>query len=444
MDYIAGISGATLGYISNGRRGVKQGWSLGYNLSKRKHMAPITRRSGRRPSGSTASIYVTPVSRNRRASIVSKSSTSSSATPLRRMSLGSSVSASRFRGRGRSFAGGNHSYRSLASNASALKVRGRGMKRKRVPKVSKAFKRKVNAALVDHISGKYMRISTGHVDGAALPTGQQIVVMGNEFSPTDLLHAADVLFNGATPSLTPTITWNNSYVRQDFVQNTRMFYEVKNTSQRTYTLKFYECAPKQAATASNSGSAFDDWNEGLAYAYTQGTNPQQNTPNTLFSVPTDSPQFVANWKAKLTTVVLQPGETHTFFVQGPNQQSIDWSKVIAKAPAGVAYVPPYEKWSRSLFLVLYMDLVTSTGSSAGRYPSGVGVGGLVVEKRQIYTIQCPASAGFQYPAAFAGSTNQQLTNKRPVKVIKNFTPAISGTVLDVLDENPNNQANFED
>jgi hypothetical protein len=60
-----------------------------------------------------------------------------------------------------------------------------------------------------------------------------------------------------------------------------------------------------------------------------------------------------------------------------------------------------------------------------------------MEKKLFYSIACPESAGFQYPAAFPPNTSQQLTNKLPCKVIKIFPWAGAvGSTEDILEDNP--------
>lgn len=447
MEYVGAVAGGTLGYITGGIRGAKRGSEAGYFFAKKKEMPPIrrqktTHRGSRTKSAGTGftprrvtNPFITPTSRRSSVSTVSSASN-------RSRSMGNYVRDS---GRG-------GAYRNLGSNASVVKTSGRrvSIKRKRKPKVSKVFKRKVMAALDDHIYGKYLKVSTGNFQP---PTGrnlQNTLNFGNLFTPQDIAYSADILFDDAPRKEFPVMAdfkWSNKYIRKDYVVNSFSKFEFKNCGQRTYHLFMFECEPKGKPTNAAPDNAYDDWAQGLVNAVAQGTNPETNTLNTLYSLPTDSPQFNQFWKCKKTSIVLGPGESHTFYVQGPNQYCLDYSKLV-QTPVGTtpanAFFQSYAKFSRSVFFVNYMDLVTTSTLSNGRLlsgPAGYVGGGLVYEWSTKYVLQCPVSAGFKYPAAFAAGTQQQLDLKKPTKVIAHYTTDALGVVEDVLESNPLSQIN---
>ena len=289
MDYIGGLAGGTLGYITSGTRGARKGANLGYNFAKAKYMPPVKRKYSSATTAGTRRRGWTPK------------------MPLKKRKVTGGYNPRPI-----------HSYNGVGSNASAVAKAGRKLvvKKKRRVKVSKTFKRKVQVALDDHLYGKYTKIDYGHVTAPISEQNQRVVNLSNFFSPIEILHATDILFNRATPLVSPTlanITWSANYIRKDWIVNSKCEFLLKNSSQRTYTVILYECAPKSLPTQRDTNSAFDDWDYGLDLAQIGGTNPQANGPETLFSVPQDSPQFNQYWRAKKTKIVLQPGQEHTFF-----------------------------------------------------------------------------------------------------------------------------------
>lgn len=417
---VAGIAGGTLGYIVGNAPGAIRGYYLGKTLSKHSNrMAPIPRKR----RASNASQFGGPANKR-----------------------WSSTTSFKFKAKHRSKGGGSGpgAYRNSGSNASAMYKRGpKGVahkKRKQV-KVSRKFKLKVHKALDEEIRGKYLKVMYRRMAPPALQNSQQTLDDAQTFTPLDFADAADVLFNRAAALEVPTavgLDWQNVYIRKDRILNSWCTHEAKNVSQRTYTLKMYVCKPRTKTPTNNQpDDAFADWVIGLQVANGAGTNPINNTPNTLYSVPTDSPQFAQLWKAECTTVVLQPGQSHTFFVQGPSDYVLDYSKYVNRSIlGGPDYIAPWGPFTRNIFFVAYADLTTSTLAGSGRMISGgAGVGGIVFEKKLFFSMACPESAGFIYPVVVAG-LNQQLTNKLPCKVIANFSAGVVGVVQDILEENP--------
>lgn len=438
-DYAGPVAGATLGYIMGNTRGAIAGYKLARNFVKR---MPATRRH------SIAGPYPTP-SRSRRGSTMSVSSVgsnpfarrgsvASSSSTARRMSLGtrSTVSVA-----GSTSASG---YRGVRGNAAAVKkkrTKGVSWQRRKRVKVTRKFKKKVKEAMMEeHLQGTYLKVTYNRILAPGNFDQQAAVDMGVSFGNLQYNNAADVLFNGRTPAefVGPLSNeWENPLIRKDIILNSWVSYELKNMSQRTWTVKGYVCKPKSVTTDESPNGALGDWTSGMVVEAGNGINPSSNTPNTLYSDPRDCAQFNQFWKCELTTIVLEPGQSHTMFVQGPNDFVLDYKKLYAKhhlSSTGVWQL--FGKYSRHVFFVGYCDLVTSESASAGRYPStGVGSGGIVVERKEMYRLKCPESAGFKFAGTGVG-TSQQLDMKKPTKIIKIFGSAIVGAVQDVLEENP--------
>ena len=422
-EELAGFAGGTLGYIHNNVPGAIKGYLLGKKLAQYSDsMAPIKRKLS----------YQDPTPRGWKR----RATTSAVYRGLgKSIHKGPTYRPYRYRG---------GPYRSIGSNAAAVKnkrVKGVRHKKKKSLMITSKFKQKVHKALDEEIKGKYLKVMYRRMTPPALQNSQQTMDEAQIFMPLHFADAADVLFNRATATEIPTVAgldWTNTYIRKDRILNSWVTYEAKNMSQRTYTLKMYVVKPK-AKTPTNvaPNDAFADWIVGLQVANAGGTNPLNNTPNTLYCIPQDSPQFDQFWKAECTTVVLQPGNSHTFFIQGPSDYVIDYSKYVNKSiTGGPEYMAAWGPFTRNVFFVAYADLVTSTLAGSGRFISGgAGVGGIVFEKKEFFSMACPESAGFKYPIVVAGM-QQQLDNKLPCKVISVFPMGEVGAVQDILEENP--------
>lgn len=439
MEHIGGIAGGALGYIINNERGAITGYEVGRRLTRNsRNMATHRRRR--------SSIQLTP----------------SSSTPLRRMSIGSFTTPTGSRRR-LSFAsshtstvnnlraappgittggtGGASGWRNIKSNVSALKVRRKKgiSKKKKKLKISRKLRRKVKNIMTGMLHGRYTRVTFRR---AAPPNSneQQVMPFGTILRPLDVAEAAAVLFNGATPQDTPVSTnWNANTLRIDHVINSYCEINVKNMSQRTYYVKFFNCKSRGGnPTDVAPNDALADWTQGLIAENLSGVNPLANTPQTLYSDPRDSGTFRQMWNPEVHQLIMSPGQSHTFFVQGPNEEDINYDKLLQKNPSsGANWLQFYTKSSRSCFLVWYEDLVTSSLATVGRYASGtVGQGGMVAELKHVFRLKVPESAGFQYPAVYTGSANQQLTYVKPTRAIFISGSALAGTPEDVLEDNP--------
>lgn len=408
-------SGAALGFIHNNVRGAIKGAVAGYKVAQNiNSMAPV------------------PVTKKRKIEYISG---------------GKRERANRHIAYNPTGNRGNNSYRKVGSNASAVavskKVKGVKPKKKKAVVVSRKFAKKVQKALEkDDLKGKYLKVTYARLAPPASALSQSILDFANVFAPIEFVDAADIMFNDGVALENPTfadLDWENVWARKDHVLTSSMQLEMKNMSQRTYTLKVYVAQPRGTPTDAALNDAVADWASGLIVAQANGGNPLGNASSTLYSVPTDAPQFNQFWKVECETIILQPGQSHTYRLMGPQDFVIDYSKLrIKNVAAAPNWLVPFAKFSRNVFVVGHCDLVTSTLASSGRFPSGgAGTGGVVFEKRMFYKLKCPDSAGFQYAAgAYPAGQAQQLDQKVPSKCIAFFPLGAAGTTQDVLEENP--------
>lgn len=423
-ELAATVAGGALGYIHGNTRGARAGAELARKYFKRR-MAPIKRKRN--------ASWMSYLDKRKRVRTVSSDSSKKKVGKL--VSMAGKLIAGRT---------GGGPYRTSGSNASFVGRRsGKKVSHKKRARVvvSKKFKKRVRAALDTELRGKYLKVTYNRMRPPVNNGQQSVVDFGMEFTPLDYLDASDVLFNRATAIANPTagtITWQNAVIRKDHIINSWVSYEWKNMSQRTYTLIMYNAKPKNTPNSENSNDSVADWISGLFIAGGNNTNPEGNTYETLFSDPRDSPLFNQFWSVEQTKIVLQPGQSHTFFVQGPSDFTLDYTKVYSKfIGTPQAWFQGYGKFSRNVFFVGYPDLLTTSLAAAGRFPSGgTSSGGLVCERKRKISMACPESAGFRYPAVTTG-VDQQLDNKLPTKIIKIFSEAGDvGNVQDVLEENP--------
>lgn len=428
-QYIGPIAGATLGYITAGTKGAITGFKLGQKHS----MAPIPRRNTR------SQHVVSKRTLRRKSSVASARSADFSMYSNRPSSNYSSAARAP-----RVPNPGGFTKRGNASQLKRITSRKVIIKKRRPVKVSSKFRKKVKKAMeAESLYGKYLKVGYGRITPPTLADQQTVFDDGYLFSPLSFVDAADVLFNGRVAIETPTyagIEWDNVYARKDTIVNSYATYEIKNMSQRTYTLKMFVCSPKHVPTEQSPNDPVADWATGLILAQNFGTNPANNDRFTLYSDPRDAPQFNQFWKCDFTKVVLAPGESFNHTVQGPNDMVVDWSKLVLKNIAAAPnWLASYAKFSRSVFFVANTDLLVTSLAATARYPStGGSVGGLVFERKVHMSLKCPESSGFKFPAgAYPAGTVKQLDAKLPTKVIKVFyTLGAVGVTQDVLEENP--------
>jgi len=413
-DTVAGVSGAVLGYIAGNVKGAQRGYKAGKFLSRTKRMPPIPQK---------------------------RKSTYGGGGARKKANWKAKPSGVRFSKKPTAV----QSFRSLGSNASAVGRTAKGIKqmRRKTPKVSAAFRQKVEKALHGTMYGELERGNPARCTAIAANDSQQVFQDGILFTPLDFFDAADIMFDLKTPALVPllaTSNFTNGYIRKDVVVDSYATFEMKNFSQRTYTVNMFNCAPK-TLPLSGSATSLDPltaWIFGLTQAFNNGTNPGNNLVTQLFMDPRHNPEFATYWKPEVTTVVLQPGQSHTFTVLGPKGIEIDYTKHFIIPASGVpSVILPYAKFSRGVFFTYHMDIVSSSLAGIGRYLStGAGTGGLGYEKRVHFKMRVPDDAGFKYPAAFVVGAPQQLNLRLPARIKVYFPTGAAGVAQDVLEDNP--------
>lgn len=434
MDYAAGASGATLGYIMGNVPGAILGYKTAKKLSQNsKRMAPVRRNSMPPPRTPQAT------SRTRRASVAFTPTSNVRNVRQRRNSDGAgyynrSIIASAM--------GNVVRGRSGTSNAAFVgkrnKRKGVSMKKKKSIKVSRKFKKQVRKALEPStIRGYYQKTSYARLARPDSNT-QRVEDLGMFFTPVKFAEAIQTLFSNQAPVEIPinaSITQTNIFQSKLHVRNSWVTFEVKNSGQRTVHLEFNQCKPK---SINNVNTAVNDWNGGLQLMNTNLQNPQNITANTLYSHPNLSAQFSKYWGLESQKVTLGPGQTYKYTVQGPADFDMDFNRMYQKVTVATPELAVNQKFARNVHFVYYYDMVQTTLGVVGRNVDTPAVyGGLSVEYNQYFDINCPETIGFVFPTAPAAGQIITLGLRRDVVVIKNFgSTGDVGGVVDVLEENP--------
>jgi len=241
------------------------------------------------------------------------------------------------------------------------------------------------------------------------------------------------------------------------VSNAWEKYFIRNNTQRTVTMKIYLCAPKRigalfedtlaASTFGNTATNADyctdpvvSWEQGLFSDIRMGRNLSGVGINTMYTCPTEVSQFVRDYKDEVTNVVLEPGQTYDYFIQGPRNLEIDYAKMFKNDMH--MYI---QKCMRFPMFVYHSDIV-GAASSTGLNNATVGIragmpdpsvtgSGLMVERRRFVRVACPDKAGARIDTALT-TGSVQLGFHRPA-YYKQFVPGqVSGTITRVDEENP--------
>lgn len=420
-------SGAALGYIVGNIPGAVFGGTAGYKVSQ---MA-VTRNQRRR-----SSVNLTPLM-------------SPYPTPSRRGSRSSSRSSSRrssmqsVQGSARQVTGSGQPRPNAPIQRVKAEMDNRGMKmrsRKRLKtngrkkvRVSRTMYRAVKQVIeAENVKGRLKRTivsplwygGTAEVGGGTISNKQKVQYLKQQqsFQLQEFQDAVAVLFGNKPLAEVP----NGSSVFIDHrnlkvhIHNSYLKLLYKNNSQRQYTIKVLIVAPRRK---DNSNEPKLDWSLQLSNnAPTATFDPNDtsvaknlNTMNyeTFGAMPTRLDGWNANWKCEIQTLVLQPGQEQTVFVQGPKNVTLDMEKQYQGTVAQANWM--HTRWVMNIF---YADLLATNLGAIGRYAeSGQPVNGnfdgngVLVEQQYHYKIGMPEQTGFQYIGTTAG-TVQGLGKRR--------------------------------
>lgn len=273
--------------------------------------------------------------------------------------------------------------------------------------------------------------------------------LAEPFGPDNIIDAASILWNNKTPDASglPANSLPDSYEPRALklhVRNAYMKTTFKNNSKRAYHYKIYTCRPKRADVNFDPRGDWDvqlQANVETIIPTDAGSNVLSHNLEELGVTPKILPGWNSNWKCDVVTVVLQPGQTYTHYMQGPKDMEMDFAKFYQ----GGDY-QKVQKFSAFLLCVYYGDLVGTSAGAVGHYEEigdtadntydGLGV---LVRQEVVYNLSMPELAGFKGTGGVAGAgVSVRNTQRRYAYASKFFMdPRGSGTVRRIDDEDPN-------
>ena len=289
------------------------------------------------------------------------------------------------------------------------------------------------------------------------------------FHPYYFLDAASVMFNNKAisqnnylPTTANTLGYGSepgfeaaaagSQHARFTVVNSGESWVIKNNTQRTITMKILLCAPKHCSTmfdnpydvttgtfaANGANDALFgptiQWAQQL-YDDRKG-NITQNTPTYLKTLPQMTQGFNQMFKAETTTVVLEPGTTYDYHVEGPKDLVIDLEKY---------YQGPklfdVRTYCRAPLFIWHGDLCGNSVTPAGlrfTFSPGDKGTGVYLERKKYCKIQCPANLVGPVVTAFNATKPQQIAFNRPRYFTTVFSPVVvpAATNTEVEKQNP--------
>jgi len=439
---VGSASGAALGYIMGNLPGAAIGARAGYNLSQMPSRTPprTPRRSGRigRRRSSNLTGLISPGSRRGSitgsARIVTGSGRPRPNQPITRVTTELDNKGLKIRSRKK------------------LKVNGR----KKLKVSRKMYQAVKQVMAAEQVKGRLKRTivsplwygGNAEVGGGTISNKQKVSYLkqNQAFQLQEFQDAVAVLFGNKTMAEVPTgssvfIDHRNLKVN---IHNSYQKILYKNNSQRQYTIKVFIVAPRRK---DNALEPKGDWNSQLvnnapsAVFDPADTSVARNTVamtyETFGAMPTRLDGWNANWKCEIQTLILQPGQQQTVYVQGPKNITLDMEKQYQGTVAQANWM--HTRWVMNIF---YADLVATSAGAIGRYAeAGQPVGGafdgngVLVETEYHYRIGMPEQAGFVYPGTTTGV--QGLGKRRNVYAEATYYDAQSGgTIVRVDDEAP--------
>lgn len=332
-------------------------------------------------------------------------------------------------------------------------------KRKPIVKLKPAMKNAIKKVMAgSDLQGRFTKkvISFLWFGGVAADGGnynnkQRMDYLGvpTAFTPNDFLEAARILWkNGAqSPNSTPP----NYDSAVDFgltnfvptVINSYCKIKMRNNSTRAYHIDLMIIRTKKRAAGLDPRGdliAQLDRREESKEIGNAGGNVFDETVEKLGLMPTDVDGWRANWQPETITIILQPGQTYEYFVQGPKMQEINYAKIL-----NGDVIEQDQKWTRYFLVRFHTDLISSagTGGTAGTpgyfaetsaLTGGVWDGrGICVDQTYHTHMKMPEQAGFQYVSTTAG-TEQALTKRRNAWARVQYTQDPEGALVRIDDE----------
>lgn len=325
--------------------------------------------------------------------------------------------------------------RPSGSHRAFVKRRRKVFKRKKV-KVSRKLRKKVQKVInSNNPDGYYHEVSGSSV--ACIANGQQVFhpnqqlsegQPGWHFTPTQVLDAASILWNGKTPLINKSTADPGNMsteTLQVLCKNSWYVCRMKNNSQHTLTVKPVVCRPKKVVT----DNAVTSWTAELLNQATNptGENPRANVITDLYQHPKFCSGMNRFWSFTTSKIVLEPGQEYTFTVQGPQDRMY---KMASCYDANL--YKNNQTYAANIFYLVNGDLQSDSALLPQR-SANTGAGALLMENSHHYTLEMPEQTGWHEVGPLPNVVTNDL--RRKAVVFHNFMTT-GGTATQIDEDNP--------
>ena len=207
-------------------------------------------------------------------------------------------------------------------------------KRKRIVKVSKSLRAKINTVL----DGKYYKgvynsvtFNSGFNEVSNQQKSTRLQQHANTatalFDWNQILDAASILWNGKPGAEGPLIGDStnlptlNTHV---FVRECHAEIIIRNNSHRTYWVLAHKSVPKSETT--NYSDPITHWVDCLAQEASEKINVSSSILTQTYLRPTQCPSWNKYWKDEITEFCIEPGQSVVYNVPGPRNFKKEYEK----------------------------------------------------------------------------------------------------------------------
>jgi len=327
--------------------------------------------------------------------------------------------------------------------------------KKKQIKITPAFKKGVMKALEGKRAIGFMQERSNAKFGQAIGDNIQEVGYLNKlealnfnglFSPIRIMDAAACLFNNKTVAFAKTSTsWFPVVNTKINVLKQWVTFDINNQSRLKKHVTFYTATQKGRKSAPTaSADPIEAWDNALTLdatslpdARNKGPNLQTINKTFLGMKPTLSKAFNKEFNIASTSVLIEPGQSYKFTVQGETGE-YDMNKYHIGTDNNLTELCP---WTKFVFYTVHNDLCETSTGVTGRFETAVPPANtpnsLIVEWVYNYRIEAPENTGLT--TGTAGETNSQnlhLNNVRDAYIFKNYGIAQTGQINRIDDNDP--------
>lgn len=243
---------------------------------------------------------------------------------------------------------------------------------------------------------------------------------------------------------------------------------MKNNGRRTQKVEIYLCAPKHPMTRDTSvendlntistgrpilGDVVQVWEACVDAEIRNGINVLGTNVSNYAMSPNNCPEFKRLFNVETTTLILEPGQTYSYVVQGPKNLEVVMSKMFRTFDNAKSLLMDVQKFSRVPIVCISNDLVTGVDSGTapanfqpGRYNNrddNNNAPGIIIERIRQATFICPDSVIgailVKNPGEGGGNRRGTIMATKKQTRYARVTYTVSGSVVQtrrVDEENP--------